>query len=145
MILWTPRVVIESSIYLAGCSFALWKGGRPERIVATAMILEFVVGVSVRTSSENPHYLSLGLDIAVLAAVIYVAFTTQRRWALVGSALQILSILCYITRLLDPSILSWTYLTVGIALGYALLLALIYGTVQHVLQTRKRKSEAVHP
>lgn len=129
-----PNVVVEGSIYVAGCSFAIWKGGRPERIVSAAMLLEFVLGLSFKwiQALESPRYLSLLFDVGVLGAVLYVAFTTNLRWPLLASALQILSVLCFVARLVDSSIRSWAYVTVAIALGFGVLATVIYGAVQRV-------------
>ncbi len=134
MVRFTAQLIVEDVVYLSGCGFALWKGGRPERLVAMAMVLELVVGTGLRSIErlEDPRYISLALDFAVLLSVLYAAFTSRWKWPLVASALQILSVLAYITRIIDPSIHSWAYVTVNIALGYGLLAALIYGTVTHI-------------
>lgn len=33
--------MLEGVVYVAGCAFALWEGGRPERIVAVAIALGY--------------------------------------------------------------------------------------------------------
>ncbi len=141
MVRFTTPMLIEDALYTAGCGFALWKGGRAERLVAAAMLLELVVGTSLRGFQrlEDPRYVSLLLDLGVLAAVLFVAFTTDLRWPLLGSALQILSVLCYIARIIDPTIHSWAYITIDIALGFGLLATVIYGAAIRLLDRRNHR------
>lgn len=137
--------LIGDLVYLSVCGFTLWKGGRSERLVAAAMLLEIVVGHFIRAGEvlEDPRYISLALDSLVLVALLFVAFSTDHRWALLGSALQILSVLTYITRIIDPTIHSWAYITVSIGIGYGLLAILIYATCQTLLLKRRMgKSQA---
>lgn len=136
-----PSVMVEGSIFVAGCAFAFWKGGRPERIVSGAMLLELLAdfGVQRVQQLEGPHYVALALDFGVLAAVLFVAFSTNLRWPLLASALQILSVLSYITRVIDPSIHSWAYVTVSITLGYALMATVIYGAITHMWRSAVRQ------
>jgi hypothetical protein len=129
--IFSTRVLIENTIYYAAGAFALWKGGRAERVVAAALLIENTISffaADVRYM-EAPRYMPLALDVLVLAAILYVVFSTDRRWTLLASALQILSMLTFVTRILDPSILSWTYVTVDIGISFALMAAVVYGAV----------------
>ena len=139
----TTRLVGDL-IYLSVCGFALSKGERSERLVAAAMLLEIAVGHFIRAGEvlEDPRYISLALDSLVLAALLYVAFSTDHRWALLGSALQILSVLTYITRIIDPTIHSWAYITVSIGIGYGLLAVLIFATIRTLTGRRTARQQA---
>lgn len=138
------RTIIEGAIYLAGCGFAVWKGRWPERLVAGAMIVEFFISLAIRRVQplETPRYLNLGTELCVLATVLYVAFRTDLRWALLASALQILSVLALITRVLDPSIHSWAFVTVAISLGYLLMATVMFGAVMQIRARQKSAAPA---
>jgi hypothetical protein len=132
-------IAVQSAIYVGGCGFALWKGGRSERLVASAMLLEFVLLIPIQDIRhlKDPRYVTLAFDLAVLGTLLFVAFRTNHRWALVAVAFQLLSVLTLTTRMIDPSVGSWAYITIGIAWGYGLLLTLIYAAARHMLQAKR--------
>ena len=132
--IFSTRVLIENAIYYGAGAFALWKGGRAARIVAAALLVENTISffaADVRYM-EAPRFMPLALDVLVLIAILYVVFSTDLRWALLASALQILSILTFVTRIIDPTILSWTYVTVDISISFALMATVVYGAVMHM-------------
>lgn len=138
------RVLVENAVYYAGGGFVIWKGGRWERVAAAALLVENTVSALLQNPSrlEDPRYISLIMDMVVLAILFYIAFTTDRRWVLLACALQVLSTLTFIARIVDPSIVSWTYITVDIALSFAIMASVVYGAIQY---QRRRQVAAVIP
>jgi hypothetical protein len=127
------RVITENAVYYAAGGFALWKGGRWERFISGLLLVQNTISAVMQDVRhlEDPRYVSLTLDVVVLAGLLYVAFKSDLRWTLVGSALQILIVLTFLTRIIDPSINSWAYVTADIALSFGLMGAVVYGAVQH--------------
>lgn len=141
----TPRVLIEDLAYYSAGGFALWKGGRSERLVAGALLLENTLSLFVQDMRhlETPRYVSLSMDFSVLLVILFVAFTTDLRWALLASALQILSTLTFVARIIDPSIRSWAYVTVDIAISFALMGSVDYGAAVHMRRSKPPRSRAI--
>jgi len=127
------RVLVENGLYYGAGAYAAWRGGPMARLVALALLLENSIGLLIGdpVHAESPRFVTLALDLAVLGAILYVAFATDFRWPLLASALQILSILTFVARIIDPTILSWTYVTVDISISFALMATVVYGAVQH--------------
>ena len=140
----TFSIVLGSLAYSGVCGFALLKGGRAERLVGAAMLLELLIMIPVADihRTEAPRYVSLVLDILVLGALLYAAFSTERRWVLLASAFQSLSVLTHLSRIIDPSMHSWAYITVDIVWGYGLMLTLLAGTLLHLKSQSDIRSAA---
>jgi len=132
------RFLIENAIYYAGGGFALWKGGRAERWVAAALLIENTISILIQDPhpATGPRYLTLAMDAAVLLVILWVAFSTPLRWPLLASALQILSILTFVARIIDPTVGSWAYLTIDIAISFILMAAVVYGAFVHARNLR---------
>ena len=130
------RVLIENAIYYSAGAFALWKGGRAERLVAGALLVENTLSFFVQNPHRmsDPRYASLSLDVATLLVILFATFTTDRRWTLLVSALQILSMLTFIARIIDPTVGTWAYVTVDIAISFAMMATVVYGAITHRLR-----------
>ncbi len=130
----TARFLIENLAYYAGGGFALWKGGRAERLVAVALLVANTSSILVQNPhpANEPRYVSLGIDLAVLIVILYVAFTTDLRWALLASALQILSMLTFVARIIDPTIQNWAGVTTDIGISFMLMVTVVYGAALHM-------------
>ncbi len=122
-------------IFLAVIALSMLKGRRAERIAAAALFLQLV------TSSVLNHRHGFNIEYGVLAAdgaalIVYgaLAFSTNRRWTLWATAFQALAVLTHVARMIDPTLDRWAYLTTTILWGYAVLCALLVGTIQTGLQ-----------
>ena len=136
----TPSVLIENLIYYAIGAFSLWKGGSAERWAAAALLIDNTIGFFIFDAHhprlEGPRYTLLALDVVVMLVMLRVAFTTDLRWALLASALQILSMLTFVARIIDPTIHSWAYVTVDIAISFALQITVAFGAAMHGRRSR---------
>lgn len=126
------RVIIETLIYLSACGFAVWKGGKAERFVGLVLAAELLLLIVVQKfdAREGLRPYSTVLDLAALALILYITFKSDERWLLLGSALQLLSVLTNVTRGVDRTVHSWSSVTIGITLGFGLIATLVYGTFQ---------------
>ena len=124
-------------VWLGACSFALACGGVAERLVG-AMLLADLAAVYLLpglSPGDDIHWWTILWDALVLAAMLVVQARWRRRWLLVAIGFQVVALLAHTPRLLDPGVHRWAYIAVTTYSGYAVVLALVVGTLM-TLPTR---------
>jgi Flp pilus assembly pilin Flp len=122
-------------IFLSVIALSAWTGRRTERIAAAALFVQLVTSSLLNhRHAFDPEYGVLAADAAVLIVYAVLAFGTNRRWTLWATAFQALAVLTHIARMIDPTLDRWAYLTTTILWGYAVLAALLVGTLQTAVQ-----------
>jgi len=125
----------------AVCLYALWRGGKDERVVAACCMIGTGATLLV-VSPLRQRYASLeeGLlfvDLAVLAGFITVALRSKRFWPLWVAGLQLTTSVGHMLKGVDQELLPRAY---GAALqfwSYPILLLLAVGTYRfHRTQSR---------
>lgn len=113
-------------------SYALWRGGRPERLGALAMTLAYIVSPYAQrfTSLSDPQYGVLAIDAALFIGLLILALTFDRRWLLFAAAAQGLGVMTHLAIMADATLWPRAYLTANIATGYLVLAALVFGTMR---------------
>jgi hypothetical protein len=115
------------------CGYALWRGGRPERLVAVAAVVAAVL-TGVTPHAYGPHqtlWEVFAIDAALLALLIWLAMTTNRWWLLFAAAFQLLPLAVHVAILFDGSVRGWAYRSGLVIFNYLLLLSLAVGTYLH--------------
>jgi hypothetical protein len=114
------------------CLYALWRGGRDERLVALLCLLgTFATLLAVSPLSERYEGVENGLalvDLGVLAGFVTVALTSQRFWPLWVAGLQLTTAFGHGLKAIDSHLLPQAY---GAALqfwAYPILIILAAGT-----------------
>jgi hypothetical protein len=136
----TPFEQISSVIVWISCLFAIWRGGRPERVAACAMILAWAGTVLLedRTDWISPQYAMMCVDGALLVALGTMAVTWSRRWLVFAAAAQFLLVASHLAMILDLRLLSVAYLTSIAIWSLAVLIAMIVGTLTEAAAERRR-------
>ena len=124
--------IIFSAIFFPICLYALWRGGRDERIVAI-ICLGGVFATMLTVSPLTMRYVGFeeGLalvDLAVLAGFVTVALHSRRFWPLWVAGFQLTTTLGHGFKVLDSDLLPGAY---GAALqfwAYPILAVLAIGT-----------------
>jgi hypothetical protein len=124
--------VLFLSLLFSICLYALWRGGRDERLVALLCLLgTFATLLAVSPLSERYEGVENGLalvDLAVLAGFVTVALTSQRFWPLWVAGLQLTTACGHGLKAIDSHLLPQAY---GAALqfwAYPILIILAAGT-----------------
>jgi len=127
---------MSPTLYIAllvlSCGYALYRGGRYERLVAAVCILGTVATVIV-DSPLNRMYVqveggALAVDLAVLAAFIIVALQSDRFWPLWVAGLQLTASTAHFLKAIDPHLIPQAY---GLAVrlwSYPILIILAVGS-----------------
>jgi hypothetical protein len=139
---WLHRLVWNVLIFLtclaACCSYALWRGGAPERIGAIIFIMATTLTVAAATSLR-PAFRSLEAGILVVDTVVFVAFLllalrSRRFWPLWMTGLQAVQVAGHAAQLASPEMMPWAYSVAQGIWSYPMMALLVAGTWRH--QTR---------
>jgi hypothetical protein len=129
------RLIFFGALLAVTTVYALWKGGRPERIVSLTFLIGAIVTVAISALSNTQFgSFELGLftvDLAMLVVIVGVALNAERFWPLWLSAFQIFQVLSHFPTALIADLLPQTYLIIVSLWAYPMLLILFAGTVRH--------------
>jgi hypothetical protein len=135
------RIDLFLILLVVCCSYALVRGGMPERVVAivvaTGVALTFLAVAPVALRYRHIELGVLAVDLASFLIVTAVAIRSERYWPLWMSALYFHQVLSHLEFLL-PGALALTY---GITMnlwGYPILLLLAAGTWRHQARLKRQ-------
>ncbi|QNN64509.1 hypothetical protein H9L12_09320 [Sphingomonas rhizophila] len=117
------------------CGYALWRGRHDERVVAaTAICASLATTVFIRLTSGNFATFEAGIlliDVAVMAAFLYVALTSSRFWPLYVAGLQLTTLLAHIFRLISSDLVPMAYAAAERFWSYPIMIILVIGAYRH--------------
>jgi hypothetical protein len=130
----TVRQQVAMLIAIAGCGYAIWRGGRPERIAGAALLAGWIVSPFLINNRDwfDPQWAEAILDTALLGLLLWIAFTSDRWWPMFAAAFHGLGVLMHVTMLIDPRVPPWSYRTAAAVWSYGWLLAMVVGTAVEV-------------
>jgi hypothetical protein len=132
------------ALLIASCGYALWRGRSDERIVALVCIAATAASrlafhpLSVRYTGVETGLLII--DLAVLAAFVFVALRSPRFWPLWVAGLQLTESTAHVMKAIDESLLPIAYGAAIALWSYPILVILALGTWRGH-QRRKRAGE----
>jgi len=136
------RIVIFLILLLMASAYALWKGGGPERMMATILlgmlVVDQLVHLLIPAQFANVDTAHLALDLIAALLTFMLAMTAHRFWPMVAAVLQTLPLLAHFSRLADVGMHPIAYLTMQVAASWLLPPLLAAATWRH--QTRLRRS-----
>ena len=123
-----PQQVWQTALLLT-CGYAMFRGGRPERIAAAACLVASLLQPWVLDRNWlDPQYGVLVLDVGLSVTLLGLALTTNRTWLLFASAFQLLSVIIHVAILADHSVAPLPYRRGLVIWSYLTLVALAVGT-----------------
>jgi hypothetical protein len=117
----------------AVCGFALWRGGRPERLAAAACVVAWLATYLAedRANWVDPQWGILIVDALLLAVMLWLALTADRLWTLGAAAFQLLAVVTHGAMLADRTMGGWAYMTGGVIFSYLVIASIGVGTWLH--------------
>ncbi len=102
-------------VMLLVCGWALWRGEKPERLAAAAMIAAWI-GTSfvLDRRFKDIQWATLGVDVALLAVLIGLSLVYRRRWLLGATGFHLLGVATHGAMIIDPTVRATPYI---VALG----------------------------
>jgi hypothetical protein len=103
------------ALMLLVCGWALWRGDKPERLAATAMVAAWI-GTSfvLDRRFKDIQWATLGVDFALLAVLVGLSLAFRRRWLLAASGFHMLGVATHGAMIIDPKVQATPYI---VALG----------------------------
>jgi hypothetical protein len=123
------ETIATLSVILA-CGYALWRGGRAERLAASLLLIDWLATplLQVYGAPGRVQHPILVMDATVAAALFVIAMVSNRFWPMWMTAFQALELLMHLAMLLDHKVHARAYF-VGMEISsYLILLALLAGT-----------------
>jgi hypothetical protein len=113
--------------------YALWRGGRSERLVAVANVAAAILtGILPHSYGPNQTLWEIfAVDLAFFALLLWLALVTDRIWLLFAAAFQLLPLVVHMAILLDGTVQGWAYRSGLVIFNYLLLISLAVGTWLH--------------
>ncbi|HEY7958483.1 MAG TPA: hypothetical protein VID20_00330 [Sphingomicrobium sp.] len=142
-----PHQYFFRALLIASCGYALWRGRSDERIVAIVCIAATAASrlafspLSIRYTGVETGLLLI--DIAVLAAFVFVALRSPRFWPLWVAGLQLTTSMAHLMKAIDEKLLPIAYGAAIALWSYPILIILAIGTWRgHV---RRKSAAEVQP
>lgn len=103
------------ALMLVVCGWALWRGDKPERLAAAAMVAAWI-GTSfvLDRRFKDIQWATLGVDFALLVVLIGLSLVFRRRWLLAASGFHLLGVATHGAMIIDPKVQATPYI---VALG----------------------------
>lgn len=110
-------------------SGAIWKGEAEERIAGAALFVTVFATYLLRDHSwPSLQYAAFGMDLVMLAVLLFLALRTAKYWPLAAAGFQLLAVLTHVGKMIDPQVNQWAYLTAIVIFTYLVIIALAVGT-----------------
>jgi len=129
------NVILFALLQIGVSAYAAWRGGTPERFVATAMFAAaFATLVTYAPLSRRfvgAEYGVLAVDLALFAGLTAIALHANRYWPMAVASMQLASLIVHLGKLVDLSMGGWAYAFLLKLWAYPMLLTLLAATMRH--------------
>jgi hypothetical protein len=129
------RILIFTLFELTVYAYALRRGGAPERIAGSMMVLAgfatFMLPVIPRVTFYAIEWQRVTIDAALLAGLLIVVALADRFWPIYAAGLHLLTVATHGVRMYDPNVLPIVYTRVSAWLAYPVLIVLAVGVMRH--------------
>ena len=127
--------ILYWTLLILTCGYALYRGGRHERLVALICIVATIATITVNSPLNrmyaNVEQGALLVDLAVLAAFVAVALVSDRFWPLWVAGLQLTTSFAHFLKAVDPHLVPLAYGAAVRFWGYPILIILFVGAWRH--------------
>lgn len=129
------RIGIFLLLQLATCTYAMWRGGAPERIVAILMLAAVSAGLGlsmiVPARFNGVETGIVIIDCVMLAILLAVALYAERFWPIWMTGLQAVAVAAHLAKMVSPAVIPWAYAAMLAFWSYPMMAILVVGTWRH--------------
>lgn len=139
------RVIVFNVLFLFAIGYALARGKRPERTVALTFVgariaTDVMLGIGGSYYHHGPEYGATLVDCVTFAILLWVSLRSDRFWPLLIVAMQGVSLLAHLGKLMAYDIRQNTYLNSVQLWAYPQLLLLAIGTARVDLRAWQKRA-----
>ena len=118
---------------LAVSTYAWWRGGWVERVVAVANVLAWVATAALqnRTNWVDPQWSVFAVDVLFLGVLLALVVRSDRDWIMPAAAFQLLAVATHAAIVADSGVRARAYLTALTVWSYLVLVSLAVGAYRH--------------
>jgi DNA repair protein RadC len=122
--------IVFLALFLAALTAAFGRGGRPER-QGGAMLLGAALATPLLQTRmfTGVEYGIAAVDVLLLAALVWLAISSERRWSLFAAAFQAVGVLTHLARLKAGPVHGDAYAYLLVFWSYPVALALLWGSL----------------
>ncbi|MCR5878058.1 hypothetical protein [Phenylobacterium sp. J367] len=125
---WEFPSILWAATVVGVCALALWRGGPDEKLAAGGLLVGWTLTRTVyQFKGEQTEWGIAGVDLALLALLVYIALRSRRYWPLFAAGFHLLAVVTHLARGLDPRVGGWAYITAEIIWGYLLAITIGLG------------------
>ena len=130
------RYLVQMALLLAVAVYAWRRGGWSERVAAATLVAPAAIDRIYHLAVASPQYRQVdlwhvSLDLAMLAAMVWLAMRAPRVWLLWLASLQLISALGHFLHVLELAMPIEVYWLMTIAPSYLQILLLGVGTYRN--------------
>lgn len=112
------------------CSFAFLKGRTDERVAAGAMLVAAALSpFALSAGFASPETGILGIDVALLALLLFIALKSDRYWPLWAAGFHIVGTTIHLATFVEVDIWPPAYANAQAFWAWPVLVALLVGTM----------------
>jgi hypothetical protein len=124
-------VILFWLLLLVSCGYALWRGGKYERMAAMVFVAATVLSIlgesPLRSRYVGVEISDVIVDTAVLFAVVGIALVSDRFWPLWAAGLQLVDSMSHVMKAIDADLLPKVYGAAERFWSYPILAILLVG------------------
>lgn len=129
------HVLIFFAAQFAASGYAFARGGAPERWVAVLLVVAALIDAALPFKPDRSFHRvewgALAIDVALLAALSWVALFANRYWPMWVAAIQLDTVAIHGVRAYDPALRAPVYEALAGWAAYPILAALVIATLRH--------------
>lgn len=138
-------VVLFSVIQTAVSGFAFWKGGPPERIMASMLLVAFVASVYIGAQGQD-DFITIAIPILMVdgmlfAGMVGLALKADRYWPLWIAGIHATTLTTHLIKALNPSLLPTVYALAAALSSFPIMIILVVATFRHQERVRQHGTD----
>ena len=131
----TPWISLSVAVLI--CGFAIWKGDRWARFVATIYLIGWIASGLVQIRDPmSPEWGIMAVDVVAMILMVWASLKARRLWSVFAAACQIMAVASHIVSIIDLRIYIATVIMGLALLSYGVLVALLFATVSAIRARR---------
>jgi len=132
---------VGACVVVLVCSYAIIAGSWRERFAGLVYLTAYVINLGLGfTSRSFPAYHMLLVDTLCLAGLFIANWKPTHPWPRWAFTAQLISIVTDLFVLIDYGFPHWIFLIIEMIAGYAVLLAILIGTISYRIRRHASKA-----